>query len=313
MKASNGISIVIPVFNCERYIASTLDSILQNTKKIKREIIVVNDGSTDKTTQILEKYREYVRIIEQKNQGEAAAVNEGISLSAMKYALILSADDPCPDSELFSNAIDILEMNQGIVCAYPDWTILDEEGRQVLEIITSEFSRKTLIEEFLCIPGPGSVFKVSSFKMVGGRNPQIKFISDYEFWLRLSTVGSFRRIPKNLAYWRAHGNSTSIRDRSAAMARERVAVMHEFFLNNQDLEISQNRTMANVYFSSAQLSFYAGRIPAKRFLLKSIILYPSGLRERNVVNVVFILLLPFSKLFYQIYLMLSQKVARVNA
>lgn len=313
MDAINGISIVIPVFNCERYIASTLDSILQNTKEIEHEVIVVNDGSTDSTTKILENYKDHIRIIEQENQGEAAAVNTGVSMSAMKYALILSADDPCPDSELFANAIDILDKNQGIVCVYPDWRILDEDGRQLLEIATREFSRKTLVEDFLCIPGPGSIFRVSSFKSVGGRNPQIKFISDYEFWVRLSTIGSFRRIPKNLAYWRSHSDSISIRERSGAMAKERVSVMQEFFLNNRDMEISQNRTMANVYFSSAQLCFYAGRIPAKRFLLKSIILDPCGLRKRNVAHLVFIILLPISKSLYQIYLRLRQKVARVNA
>ncbi len=312
MNPSNGISIVVPVFNCERYIASTLDSILQNTKKIEYEIIVVNDGSTDNTTKILEEYKEHIRIIEQENQGEAAAVNKGVSMSAMKYALILSADDPCPESELFANAIDILDMNQGIVCVYPDWTILDEDGRQLSEISTREFSRKTLVEDFLCIPGPGSVFRVSSFKRVGGRNPKIKFISDYEFWLRLSTIGSFRRIPKNLAYWRLHSDSTSIRSRSGFMARERVSVMQEFFLNDSDVEISQKRTMANVYFSSAQLCFYSGRIPAKRFLLKSIILDPFELRKRNVAHLVFIILLPISKSLYQIYRKLRQKVARVN-
>lgn len=145
MSTSNGVSIVVPVFNGERYIAGTLDSILQNTKKIEYEVIVVNDGSTDKTTKILEKYKDHIRIIEQENQGEAAAVNQGVARSAMKYALILSADDPCPDSELFTNAIDFLDMNQGIVCVYPDWTILDEDGRQLSEISTREFSRKTLI------------------------------------------------------------------------------------------------------------------------------------------------------------------------
>jgi hypothetical protein len=226
--------------------------------------------------------------------------------------MILSADDPCPESELFANAIDILDMNQGIVCVYPDWTILDEDGKQLSEISTREFSRKTLVEDFLCIPGPGSVFRVSSFKRVGGRNPKIKFISDYEFWLRLSTIGSFRRIPKNLAYWRSHSDSTSIRARSGFMARERVSVMQEFFLNDRDVEISQKRTMSNVYFSSAQLCFYAGRIPAKRFLLKSIILDPFELRKRNVAHIVFIILFPISKSLYRIYRKLRQKVARVN-
>jgi glycosyltransferase involved in cell wall biosynthesis len=313
MTMNDGISIVIPVFNCEKYIASTLDSVLLNTKKIVHEVIVVNDGSTDSTKQILENYKEHVRVIEQENQGEASAINRGISESVMKYALALSSDDPCPDSELFSIAIDVLETQQEIVCVYPDWTILDQDGNIVSEVITREFSRKTLIEEFLCIPGPGSVFRVSSFKTVGGRNPQIKFISDYEFWVRLSTIGSFKRIPKTLGYWRSHSGSTSIRERSAAMARERVAVMHEFFLNSdKDIEISQNRTMANVYFSSALLCSNASRIPARRFLIRSIILNPIGLRERNILYVLYICLLPMSKVFFRMYLKLREKVTRTS-
>ena len=84
------ISVIIPVYNGEKYLAQCLENILYQTYK-KLEIIVVNDGSTDKSAEIAEKYP--VKIIHQKNSGVSAARNTGISCATGDYIHFMDADD----------------------------------------------------------------------------------------------------------------------------------------------------------------------------------------------------------------------------
>ena len=89
------ISVIIPVYNGETYLAQCLDSIIGQTLK-EIEIICVNDGSKDRTQQILEKYAEKdsrIQIISQENGGAGAARNAGLRIARGEYLSILDGDD----------------------------------------------------------------------------------------------------------------------------------------------------------------------------------------------------------------------------
>src|SRR5690625_1784003 len=89
------ISIIIPVFNVERYLRDCLDSVFNQTYS-EIEIITINDGSTDKSLEILKEYQykcEKMKIISQHNTGQSAARNKGIELSKGKYIYFLDSDD----------------------------------------------------------------------------------------------------------------------------------------------------------------------------------------------------------------------------
>ena len=85
------ISIIVPVYNAEKYLVKCLDSLVNQTKK-NIEIILVNDGSKDKSIDILneykEKYPDMITIISQENQGQSAARNSGIENATGKLSLI---------------------------------------------------------------------------------------------------------------------------------------------------------------------------------------------------------------------------------
>lgn len=89
------ISVIVPAYNVESYISNCIDSLLNQTFKGEYEIIVVNDGSTDKTANILSKYKNngIVKIINQNNKGLSGARNTGIENSTGKYLLFIDGDD----------------------------------------------------------------------------------------------------------------------------------------------------------------------------------------------------------------------------
>lgn len=90
------ISVIIPTFNQQEFLAETLDSVLNQTVK-PHEVIVVNDGSTDNTRGILESYADKVKVIHQVNKGLASARNTGIMNATGDYILPLDSDDLLQD------------------------------------------------------------------------------------------------------------------------------------------------------------------------------------------------------------------------
>lgn len=89
------ISVIIPVYNVEKYLGRCLDSIIGQTY-VKLEIILVDDGSTDSSGQICEKYRDKdsrIQVIHQKNKGLAGARNTGIDIARGKYIFFIDSDD----------------------------------------------------------------------------------------------------------------------------------------------------------------------------------------------------------------------------
>lgn len=99
------LSIIIPSYNNAKYIGKCLDSVISQKTKYKFEVIVVNDGSTDNTSEILDGYSSYgfVKIIQQENKGFSGARNVGIDNSTGRYIMFVDSDDRLP-----ANAIESL-------------------------------------------------------------------------------------------------------------------------------------------------------------------------------------------------------------
>ena len=91
------ISIIIPVYNVEKYLRQCVDSVLNQTFKERIEIILVNDGSTDNSEQIVREYEkqypEVVRVISQKNQGLSATRNVALNIAQGKFLVFIDSDD----------------------------------------------------------------------------------------------------------------------------------------------------------------------------------------------------------------------------
>lgn len=120
------VSVVLPAYNCEPYIRTAVESVLnQGYRPI--ELIVVDDGSTDGTMRALEPFRHQLRIIQQDNAGAAAARNTGLKAASGEYIAFLDADDWWYSSRL-SSQIAALRQHPAAGMIFSDFTVTDAAG-----------------------------------------------------------------------------------------------------------------------------------------------------------------------------------------
>ena len=205
------IDIIVPIYNCQDYISETIESLIQQTYPNKR-IILVNDGSTDLTSDLLNKYSkfEHITLIDlKKNVGESAAINVGWRNSKSRFVGIVSADDPQSINWLSELMRFILD-NPGYVFYYPDVLVIDEHSNQVDSIQPHEYNEELLTKKFICLPSAGTIIDRSSLdcefvpRLEGVVHP-----SDLIQWLRISKFGKGKKMPGLLGTWRKHQQSLS--------------------------------------------------------------------------------------------------------
>ena len=121
------VSVVIPTYNDEATIAETLESVFAQRVDGGFEVIVVNDGSTDGTRAVLEKFGSRIRVIDRENAGVAAARNAGIAAATGKYIALLDADDTWSE-EMFAKTVPVLDKNPASVAVFSDGMEVDGAG-----------------------------------------------------------------------------------------------------------------------------------------------------------------------------------------
>ena len=290
------ISVITPVFNGQDFIRETIESVIRYSKGYSVEYIVINDGSTDRTLDILMEYQSSIRVISTPNFGESSAVNTGIQEAAGELVLVLSADDPLMTEEIFRGVKIYFDEHPKAVVLYSDWQIIDQDGKILTIKYPGPYSEEELIGNFNCQPGPGTFFRRETALQIGGRSPSWKFVGDYDFWLRMSRIGHFGYRNQVLAQWRSHGASTSISLRGSKMALERIAVVEEFVRENYLPEELRRQALGSAYISASQLSYFTREIPGKRYLLNAFINARGWPKAASFRIVMFVCLTPFSRL-----------------
>ena len=290
------LTVITAVYNGEDYIEDTINSVLKFAKDIKFQYVVVNDGSTDDTSQILNSFGDKIEVIHQSNAGESTAVNVGIENAKGDCCLVISADDPILTSKLFESVLEDFERDSNLAAVYPDWQMIDEIGNPIKVIKVPDYSDELLIGRCRTLPGPGVIFRTSFAQQIGGRRSKWTFVGDYDFWLRLSRIGEIRHRPEVLAQWRYHANSTSVTKRGLKMANERIAVIEDFLKNNKIDAAIGRMALGTSYYMAARLCFFSSEVPGRRYLIKAF-KYRRGLVEESQLQVIaYILLLPISRI-----------------
>ena len=221
------VSIITPTFNRAHFLQETIRSVLaQDYPNI--EYIVLDDGSTDDTRQLLEKYEDRLSWFHHPNQGEALTVNRGFELCRGEIVCVLSSDDPMMPGAV-SAGVAALQANPNAVAAYPDWLVIDEDGLIITEVRVRDYSFPDMVRLHDCIPGPSTFFRRNLLSTLGGRDLRYRYVGDYDFWLRAALQGTLVRIPGFFGCYRRHAGAITLSEQSDLMASEHVEMIENFY------------------------------------------------------------------------------------
>jgi glycosyltransferase involved in cell wall biosynthesis len=209
------VSIVIPVYNGERYLSYTLDSVLAQTHK-NIEIIVIDDGSTDDTKDILESYSAkypVIRTVHKTNSGVSVARNSGWEIAKGQFISFLDADDIWTPENL-DLKLDFLINHPNAFGVTSQCEIMDEKNIRKGEIKKGD--PNVNLEDILIWKGnyitipSGILFKWETMKLLNGFNPDLSNNADQEILMRaLKTQGSFHTLQQTTWYYRRHSDNMS--------------------------------------------------------------------------------------------------------
>lgn len=249
------ISVVISVFNGEKYLAEAVCSILAQSFR-HFELIIIDDGSVDSTASILEEFQRNdprVRVLKQENRGLVCALNHGCSVARGKYIARMDADDIAMPERL-SLQFDFMEANPSVGVVGGNVEFMNSEGKP-LGFISDFPNRNEEIQRALLqtcvIWHPTAFFRRSIFIASGGYRP-VKDAEDYDLWLRFAEQSQLANLPTMLLRYRFHKSQISTRNRGrqvlAAVAAQASALARRSgqpdpLVQSQEISLEAVRSM----------------------------------------------------------------------
>jgi len=205
------VSVVIPVYNGERYVREAIESVFAQTFT-DWELIVIDDGSVDRSRDIIRGYGDRLTFIEQDNHGVCHARNAAVARARGRYVAFLDADDVWRPSKL-ERQVAFLEGHGDVGLVHSDLDIIDDDGRaagrQACSGHRSAFSLQFLAGHLIY---PSAVMiRTEVLRSVGGFSEDFRGASyeDIELWVRLSACCVFHCFSDPLVQYRIHtGNNT---------------------------------------------------------------------------------------------------------
>lgn len=240
------ISVIIPLYNHEKYIREAIDSVIGQSFD-DFELIVINDGSTDTSEDIVKGFNDSrIAYFYQENQGAPHTINRGVKLARGEYISILNSDDAY-DKNRLEKAIKILESDHSVFAVFSYVELIDEEGKSIrikrgaeenwlglspdnsfkeyqdiiLDLLAGNFLHTT--SNLIC--------RRSVFDRVGYFS-NLRYTHDYEFFLKLCSNFKVYIIPEPLVQYRFHSLNTLNTD-YATSNFETGIVLANFILNNE--------------------------------------------------------------------------------
>jgi len=280
------ISVVMSVYNGEKYLCEAIDSILNQTFK-DFEFIIIDDGSTDNTTQILCSYDDSrIKLLAQNNMGLAKSLNRGIREARGKYIARMDADDISHPDRL-RQQVKFMDNHPECVALGTQTTVMRENG---IKIYVSQFP---LDDQTLKAGLPakcpffhGSVMFCRDEAIYCGGYPELYCSQDVVFWNKISKRGEFRNLPSALYFYRiVQGQITMYSWRTSRRLTEITSRMAKSdSLNKNDIELvaslckKENRISreANYYrnIGKRYLEYTDDLKNARRFLFKAVFKAP---------------------------------------
>jgi glycosyltransferase involved in cell wall biosynthesis len=212
------VSVVVSVYNAERYLREALDSVLAQSFP-DFECVIVDDGSRDGSLAILRDYESRdrrVRVISRPNKGLTVSLNEAIATVRGEFIARMDADDVCLPTR-FAEQVAFLRSNPGVLVVGSSVELIDPYGVPIGTVHYptdhAEIDARLLAGEGGVLPHPATLLRTAAVRAVGGYREEFNNSEDLDLWLRLAEVGRVANLPGVLLKYRRDLNSVSHKKR----------------------------------------------------------------------------------------------------
>lgn len=243
------ISVIIPTYNCVRYVNEAVASALAQTYE-PIEVIVIDDGSSDDTESVLAPYVGSIRYHRQENRGAAEARNAGIEMAAGEYIAFLDSDDLWVADKIRTQ-VDALESNPDFPFVHSDASVIDATGQVIKASANRErqtHNGRVFEEFFMCSMAASLTSTVlmrrECFATTGTFDARYPILQDYALFLRVAWHYPVYYIDRPLTKYRMSPSSLT-RTSVLANIREQETILREFVEEHDDHFASHEELLQN--------------------------------------------------------------------
>jgi len=208
------VSVIMPVWNSQQYLTEAVESVLAQTFK-DFELIALDDGSTDKSLEILQQFENQdsrIRVITGEHQGYSPLLNKGLSMAQGEYIARMDSDDICLENR-FAEQVGFLDKNPDYVAVGSQAIRIDPEGDAIAQI---EFptDHETIDQSQIAGKGkimhPASMIRREALLQINGYREEFEPGEDFDLFIRLAEVGKLANLPQQLLQYRTHLKNVTV-------------------------------------------------------------------------------------------------------
>jgi glycosyltransferase involved in cell wall biosynthesis len=291
------VTVVVAAYNAERFLRQTIESVLaQSLANI--EVIVIDDGSTDRTREILQRFSDPRLVISyQKNSGVSAARNAGLAIARAPYIFFLDSDDILLRDALLRMVTILDRMPQRVACfahhlrIAEDGTELSKRADLPWKMFPVHDTLRNLVAKNFIVCGAICI-RTDAARLVRGFNPALKWGEDWDFWCRLAVLGDFVAMPNDVVLmYRQHWSSANFRWRNSPLRPDFEAI--DAVYSNPAIqqhfspaELKRRRRLAQIdaFWTATRNAYVQGRtIEFLTYMTVGALRYPDSLLRPRLV------------------------------
>jgi glycosyltransferase involved in cell wall biosynthesis len=291
------VSVVIPTYNHARFLSQAIDSVCSQTLA-PYEVIVIDDGSTDDTQNVLARHAKRIRALRQQNKGVAAARNAGVMIASGDLIAFLDADDLWLPHKL-ERQVELFASQPGIGLVHCATEDINENGvplRRHFDGLEGLVATEMLLFRRAVILGGGSgvVIPHAVFQKVGGFDEKLSTSADWDLYYRIASRHKVGFVPEVLLQYRLH--ATNMHGNVRAMEHDMMLAYEKAF-TGADAETARLRrrcygnlhaVLAGSFFSAGEMSRFFAHAAKSLYLtpgnISRFAQYPSRWRRRAIAR-----------------------------
>ena len=274
------VTVITPAYNQGMFLRDTIESVLsQDYPNI--ELLVLNDGSTDNTEEILKEYNGRIKWETQKNMGQTPTINKGWRMTSGEIITWLNSDDTYLPGAVRSG-VDYLMKHPEVGVVFADSIFTEADGTHLERTRpVPPFNYRDFVEG--CenpISQPSSFIRRSVVEKAGELDPKYYYFMDWDFWLRAGLYSKIEHVEEIWSTYRLHADSKTV-SQSKKAAPELKYMYDKYFSRNDipaEIRAIKKKAMMNMYFTSG-CYFLDGkdRRSASKMARKALATNPAGL------------------------------------